>query len=178
MVLSLSNNSIGKKHFYRAHLILFLFLCAIVSCSQGEKVKLKIGDKAPDFTAKTLSGETLSLSRWKGSPVILRFWSTDCKYCRADTPVFNEYFTKYKELGLKMAYVNTGEEAAVVREFVRELAIPFPVVYESGAELAEMYSVQIVPQTIIIDPEQKIIAAILGGVGEPELHELVGSYFK
>lgn len=151
----------------------------MAGCDGEKKARLKIGDKAPDFTVNDMNGNTLNLASWKGKPIILRFWDTECKYCRADTPVFNQYFEKYKGKGLKVVYINTGKESVdVVTNFVKDLEIPFPVVMEKGEKVAAQYNVRIVPQTVIIDPEQTIIAAILGGVGEAELKELVGRFLN
>lgn len=140
---------------------------------------LQIGDRAPGFTVVDLQGNHHSLEEWKGHPVILRFWETDCKYCRADTPVFNTYYTTYRDKGLKVVYISTGDESAeTVRAFARELAIDFPVVLDADKTLTALYRVKVAPQTIFIAPDQTLVAAILGGVGEPELRELAGKYFK
>ena len=160
-------------------LFVLALLFALVACGEGKKTRLQIGDKAPDFSVNDMKGNKLRLSAWKGDPVILRFWDTECKYCRADTPVFNQYFEKYKEKGLKVVYINTSKESAeAVADFIKELGVPFPVVMEKGEEVAALFNVRIVPQTVVIDPEQKIIAAILGGVGEAELKELVGEFLN
>ncbi len=162
---------------------LAVLLCVLVlvlgACSQEKKKALAIGDQAPDFTATAMLGEKIHLSDWKGSPVILRFWSTECKYCRADTPIFNYYFKKYKEKGLHVVYVNTsGEPLDEVKEFVANLEICFPVITEGGIAIGKQYNVKIVPQTIFISPEGKILTAILGGVGEAEFIEIFGGYLK
>lgn len=58
-----------------------------------------------------------------------------------------------------------------------DLSIPFPVVMEGGKAISLLYHVKIVPQTIIISPGGTIVTAILGGVGEAELKELMEPYF-
>lgn len=167
---------------YSSNRKLFLFfllmlLTLLVACQQKESdTSLQIGDPAPDFSVTDMNGQHIQLQQWAGSLVILRFWSTDCKYCRADTPVFNEYFNRYKEKGLKVVYINSGASSREVTEFVKELEIPFPVVMDQGENVAGLFRVKAVPQTIIIDPAQKIIAAILGGVGKAELDEIAGKY--
>jgi peroxiredoxin len=153
-------------------LLAALFLAG--GCDKAER-KLKVGDPAPAFAATSLAGETVSLAAFHGKPVILRFWSTECKYCRADTPIFNRYFDEYKEQGLGVIYINTESSIAEVREFVEDLEVIFPVVAQGG-EIAEKFQVRIVPQTIILDPEHRIKAAILGGVSKEELQDLVGPH--
>ncbi|HBH32871.1 MAG TPA: cytochrome C biogenesis protein, partial [Desulfofustis sp.] len=111
--------------------------------------------------------------------VILRFWDTECKYCRADTPSINYYFDQYQERGLKVLYVATGNETeARVREFIEVLDVAFPVAIDSDMKVAESYQVTIVPQTIFISPDQKIITAVVGGVGKAELAEILGPYLS
>jgi peroxiredoxin len=168
--------------YYSSRNLLFFFLFTllltlIAACEQKETTKaLQIGDLAPDFTVTDMGGQPIQLKQWKGSLVILRFWSTDCKYCRADTPVFNDYFKRFKENGLKITYINSGASAREVKDFVKELSISFPVIMDQKGEIAKLYRVKAVPQTIIIDPDQKIVAAILGGVGKADLEEITAKY--
>lgn len=153
-------------------------LATCMGCSSDNSATtIKIGDHAPDFTATDLTGNIFTLSAAKGKPVVLRFWSTDCKYCRADTPIFNNYFNRYREHGLIVVYINRGADEAMVRGFVDDLDIPFPVIIDSDGAIARKYNIRLDPQTIVITPEQKIIAAILGGVGEEEFQALLGGYF-
>ncbi len=162
----------------RVKLCLVLLLVLLFSACGGEANReLAVGDKAPDFIAMSLAGEKIQLHSWKGNPVILRLWSTDCKYCRADTPIFNYYFEKYKKKGLRVVYVNTGRESlARVKAFVTDLDISFPVIKDEGDAIGLQYNVKIVPQTIFISPDGVILTAILGGVGEAEFKEILGLY--
>jgi peroxiredoxin len=154
-----------------------IFTFVLVGCGNDEPYRLKIGDRAPEFKITDLDGVLISSEEWRGFPVILRFWDTECKYCRADTPIFNRYFDDYRQRGLKVLYVATGNETLErIDAFVKDLEIIFPVAFDSDGTLADAYQVKMVPQTIFISPDQKIITAILGGVGAAELEELIGGF--
>lgn len=156
--------------------ILFLFFY-IAGCSSGDSNRLKIGDQAPDYSITDLRGGIITSAGWHGFPVILRFWDTDCKYCRADTPIVNRFFDQYQKRGLKVLYVAMANETLdSVESFIEDLEIVFPVALDHDGKMAADYEVRMVPQTIFISPDQKIITAILGGVGEAEIQELVGKY--
>ncbi len=163
-------------------LLLFslILLSLLVSCSpQENKAPLKVGNKAPDFTVTDLDGKPFSLSEYLGSPVILRFFLTDCKFCRADTPVFNDYYTRFHSQGLRIIYIDTlGINTQELDTFRRELKIVFPVAPDTGGTVAAAYSVKALPQTVVLDPQHKIVAAILGGVSEPELKGLLAPYLS
>ena len=153
-------------------------LFVVAACSGGDQAakKLKIGDQAPDFAGTDLSGQSVSLAAYQDQPVILRFWSTDCKFCRADTPIFNQYFEKYKAAGLRVVYVNRHSDEATVRQFVADLDIGFPVLIDKDGTISRRYNIKVEPQTIIISPDHRILAAILGGVSEADLKNLLGEH--
>lgn len=160
-------------------LVLVVLFLSITACSQEKGKKLAVGDSAPGFSLQTLDGDNISLSEMQGSPVLIRFFLTDCKYCRADTPIFNEFYTRYKDKGLGVFYIDSlGVDTKVVRSFVKELGILFPVAQDRGGEVTAKYLVRALPQTIVLDPEHKITAAILGGVAEQELSQLLSPYFN
>ena len=153
------------------------FTLLAAACSGDKSSRLKIGDRAPSFSIVDLQGQEITSGEWQGSPVILRFWDTECKYCRADSPIINSYFDTYREQGLKVLYVATANETIErVKAYIEELDIGFPVALDKDGTMAKEYQVSLVPQTIFISPDQKIITAVLGGVGEAELQELLGPY--
>ncbi len=156
----------------------FFLLIVLSSCSQQQnKNTVKVGNLAPDFSITDLDGKVFSLSEYKGSPVILRFFLTDCKFCRADTPVFNEYHIRFSANGLRILYVDVlGLDPQTLLTFKKELSIPFPVASDSTGEIAASYKVKSLPVTVVLDPQHTIIAAILGGVSGPELETLLSPY--
>ncbi len=166
---------------YKSLLLSAVLLVSLVlsGCSGEKEKKLEIGDTAPPFSLLDLEGKGINLADLKGSPVLMRFFLTDCKYCRADTPVFNDFFTRYSEQGLQVLYIDSlGVSPEVVKTFVRELGILFPVAQDTGGVVSSNYNVRALPQTIVLDPDHKIIAAILGGVSEPELAQLLSPYIS
>lgn len=171
----------GEKNIGNIFCLLLpvLLACLLLSCSQEKKQLLAIGDPAPGFTVTDLDGKEFTLSDYKGSPVIIRFFLTDCKFCRADTPVFNDYHARYGSRGLKIIYIDTlGVDKGALDASRKELDIAFPVASDEGGVISTSYTVKALPQTIILDPQHKIIAAILGGVSEAELHGLLSPFLN
>lgn len=159
-------------------ILLIVFACFILSCSRAKKDEtLKIGDRAPDFTVRDLGGSEITLSDYAGSPVILRFFLTDCKFCRADTPIFNDYYNRYKSQGVKIIYLDSLDtDYNVLSAFKQELQIPFPIALDIGGRVSRHYKVKALPQTIILDPQHKIVSAVLGGVSQEELNSSLSQF--
>lgn len=159
-------------------LLLLLFSPFVTGCLQEDRNKpLQIGDTAPDFAIKDLGGKVTVLSNLHGSPVILRFFETNCRFCKADTPAFSKFYSMHRTAGLQVLYVGSFyEKKESLQAFVEEMEINFPVALDQKAQLADKYDIRAYPQTVFIGPDQKILAAILGGVGEVELKEILGKY--
>lgn len=172
-----------RSWFFRSGLpavLLLSLLLAGTGCQPERKGgPLTAGDTAPDFAARDLNGNVVVLSSLAGKPVVVRFYETDCRYCRADTPIFNSYFEKYRHKGLQVVYVSSFyADIAAVKGFVELLEVPFPVVMDEGARLADLYNVKLYPQTFMIGPDRRILANIFGGVGEAEFQEILGKYLR
>lgn len=148
-------------------------------CSGNNTKPIKVGNTLAPFSGTDLEGNTYSLASHKEGPVILRFFLIDCQYCKADTPVFNHFYNAYNTKGLSIVYINNnGINSDQVRNFVKELNIPFPVIYDPDGKIARQYNVKVQPLTLVLSPEHKLLAAMLGGVSEAELNELLGPYFQ
>jgi len=161
------------------HLILLtLFVALLASCNPVEPVKeLSLGDIAPDFAIKDLDGNVIVLSSLRGRPVVLRFFETDCRFCKADTPAFVNFYKKNGEENLTIIYIGSFYESEQsLAEFAAELGVVFPVVMDKGGRLANLYNILAYPQTLFLGPEGEILAAILGGVGEAELEEIIAPF--
>ncbi len=163
-----------KTDLTRFCLLFLVFL--LFGCVQEEKSKsLQLGDIAPDFAVKDLNGEVVVLSSLQGSPVILRFFETNCRFCRADTPAFTKFYNAHKDQGMQVLYIGSFyEKEQDLQAFVKDLDLVFPVALDKQAKLADLYGIRAYPQTVFIGPDRKILAALLGGVGEAEMQEIFG----
>ena len=170
--MSMSNSKI--------YLVIYCSILLLIAsgCSSESSKKLKIGDIAPDFLVEDLDGKPFELNKFKGSPVVIRFFITDCKFCRADTGVFNDYYEENNKKGLQILYLTSTVDRDKVEKFAKDLDIPFPVAIDFNKKVASLFRVKLEPQAIILGPDHAIISAILGGVTKEELDELLGKYLQ
>lgn len=167
----------------KTSVILLLYLVFSVlflnSCSGDSKKAIRTGDTLAPFSGTDLQGKPFSLAAHKGSPVLVRFFLVNCPYCKADTPFFNKFYDKYHQKGLEIVYINNnGTSPGEVQQFADELQIRFPVIFDPDGTLAKKFNIKVQPLTLVLSPEHKLLAALLGGVSEAELNELLGQYFE
>jgi len=168
-----------NKSLVFACLIITAAMLMVNACSGDNAKAIRVGDTIAPFSGTDLEKKPFTLAAHQGRPVIVRFFLIDCPYCKADTPIFNKFYDTYRKNGLEIVYINNnGTSIEEVQDFVRDLQIAFPVIYDQEGRIAKQYNVKIQPLTLILSPEHKLLAALLGGVSEAELQELLGPYLR
>ena len=118
--------------------------------------------QALDFTAKTLDGRTVQLSKLKGNVVFLNFWATWCVPCKAEMPAMERLHRALRGQPFRMLAVNLQEAPATIRKFVDELGLTFDVVLDPTGAITQDYNVNNLPLTFLIDKRGRIVARALG----------------
>lgn len=108
-----------------------------------------IDKPAPDFTLRDLKGNQVSLSDFRGQPVVLNFWATWCAPCRVEIPYLEALYTKYKDQGLVILGMNTETDYMKVKRFAVP-RISYTVLLDGGTQ-AQGYDVSGIPCTYYID---------------------------
>jgi thiol-disulfide isomerase/thioredoxin len=125
--------------------------------SLDEPGGLRTGAPAPDFALSSLEGKTVHLSDFKGKPVIINFWATWCPPCRFEMPTLETIYQKYKDKGLVVLGVNTGERVrdaglpGRVQSYAQQLGIDFPIVLDTTDSVATLYRLRAYPTSYFVD---------------------------
>ena len=108
--------------------------------------------EAPDFQARTPDDRLLRLADYRGKVVFLNFWATWCEPCREEMPGMERLHRAYKDRGLVVLAVSLDSQgASVVKPFLKNLGLTFPVALDPKMTVRERYGVWAVPSTFIID---------------------------
>ena len=111
------------------------------------------GQTAPDFALKSSSGDNLRLSEYRGDVVMVNFWATWCGPCRQEMPILDELYSRYQRVGFSLLGVNIDDNSSKAMNMVNELGVSFPVLFDSRKEVSELYDVDAMPVTLLIDRE-------------------------
>jgi len=110
---------------------------------------------APDFQLLSLDGQTVSLSDFRGKPVLLNFWATWCGPCKFEMPFLQEIHEdeEWSEKGLVILAVDVGENPAQVKLFASSLKLSFMVLLDIDQDVALQYNLRAFPTTFFIDKD-------------------------
>lgn len=123
---------------------------------------LAVGSKAPDWSLQTPGGDTVSLSKLRGSIVVLDFWAVWCGPCVQAMPHLQELHENYKGKGVKIFGLNTRErEENDPAKFMKDKGFTYGLLLESD-DVAKAYKVGGIPTFYIIDQNGEIALTKVG----------------
>lgn len=127
----------------------------------NEQGLLPVGSQAPDFTAETVDGSSVSLGdTGDKKATMLVFFASWCPHCNKVAPLISQLENEYENLRVIMVGIDGQDDPETVREFVDRYGIEGPAAYESS--LGSTYQASGYPTIYFIDENGEIVAAHSG----------------
>jgi thiol-disulfide isomerase/thioredoxin len=134
------------------------------------------GKVAPAFTLVTLDGKKVSLSDYKGRPVLVNFWATWCGPCKVEMPWFEEFNKQYAAQGFVILGLTDDVDAGkdVISKVAHKTGVTYPILLTDG-KVQKAYApegMDYLPMSFYVDRKGVIAeeTAGLGGKDEIEAH--------
>ncbi len=121
---------------------------------------IKVGDMAPDFTAKLDDGTYFKLSENRGKVVMLQFTASWCGVCMKEMPfIEKEIWQEHKDKGLVVVGIDRDEPLEKLIKFSERTGITYPLALDPNADIFAKYALKEagVTRNVIIDRDGKII---------------------
>lgn len=124
---------------------------------------------------KDLDGKVLKFADYKGKVVLINLWATWCGPCRAEMPSFIELQEKYKDKDFEIVGLDVDEESVEeINTFSKEMKLNYKLGYADSKMVSafiRLTKLQGIPQTIVIDRDSRLVAAV-GGGGQQKVNEI------
>jgi peroxiredoxin len=149
---------------------MFILGASVASPAQAD-------DDAPDFSVKDISGRTVRLSSLKGKILLLDFWATWCPPCRVEIPHLLGIHRQFRDKEFVLISVSLDRDLQAARQFVKDKEMDWVHIidWEAGRAIANLYQVEYIPSTFVINRKGKIEARQLRG---DELKNKIGALLK
>lgn len=137
-----------------------------------------LGKPAPNFSAPSPEGKTISLKESLGKVTIIDFWASWCGPCRAENPNVVAMYNELHSKGLNIIGVSLDKDAAKWKEAIAKDKLTWTHVSNLkfwDEPIAKQYNVQSIPATFILDAKGNIVAKDLrGNALKAKVKELLG----
>lgn len=131
-------------------------------------------EPAPEFVVETIDGDTVRLGELRGRVVLVNFWATWCPPCRVEMPGFQDVWEDYRDRGFTIVglSVDRGDRGKVA-EWVRQREITYPIGFPTGATVREYGGANVLPTSVLVDQDGRIVYRVEGFYAEPTLRAAV-----
>ncbi len=115
---------------------------------------------APDFTLEDIDGNAVCLdSLISTGPVFMSYWALWCKMCIKELDALRPYYDEFDSLGINLLAISQDKARAVpkVKPFALSHKWKYVVVLDPDNIMRDLYHVQAMPTSFIIDQNKKIV---------------------
>ena len=122
------------------------------------------GSRAPEFRALDInSGDSVSLSAYRGKVTLVNVWATWCGPCRAEMPSMQEAYAQLKDRGFAIAAVSVDEGSIDdVKAFQREFGLTIDILHDRSGRIQQVYQTTGVPESFLLDRDGVIVKRLIG----------------
>ena len=110
----------------------------------------KEGDRAPEFSIKTDSGQQVTPLRFGGKVLVLNFWATWCAPCIQEIPSLNEFQKRLAPSGVVVLAISVDKNPQKYRDFLDRIHVTFDTACDPNWDIAAQYGTFQIPETYII----------------------------
>jgi peroxiredoxin len=120
-------------------------------------VKPRVEKPAPDFLLRTLKGESVQLSQFKGKTILLNFWATWCEACKEEMPSMQRLYESMSSQGVEVIAVSIDRKNKDrVQDFVASHELTFPILLDQSQKVRKDYFILGLPTSYLIGPDFKL----------------------
>ena len=134
------------KEIATAILIIFIFSNIISWLRKPELSSAML----PERTVQLIDGTAYRLQ--KGKPVVLHFWATWCRVCKAEASNIEHLSKKYDVLTIA---VNSGDDEEI-KQYMKREGVGFKVLNDKDGSWAKAFHVEVFPTTFIYDAKGEL----------------------
>jgi thiol-disulfide isomerase/thioredoxin len=120
------------------------------------------GTPAAPFDMPALDGPPVTSRQLSGKIILLNFWATWCGPCKDEMPAFERLRQNLDQEKFALLTVTTDLQRDDIKQFLRNLDLHLPVLFDGDREVSGAYRVRALPTTIIISRTGTVLGRAVG----------------
>jgi peroxiredoxin len=149
---------------------LLIMLCAVPLGAQPQP--------APDFALKSVNGENLRLSEYRGQVVVVAFWASWCDECRELLEILQGLHTDIAGAEVLIMGVSVDQRDTRAERAAAGVA-SYPILLDVKQDVVKRYGIEKIPAMVIVDRDGMIATRLTGSaVMNTDLGAAVGAVLE
>ena len=136
----------------------------------------QVGKQAPPFALRDSTGKMYYLSDYCGASkkpqekkiLVVNFFATWCKPCKAELPLLEKLWNEKKAKGLDVVSIGFHEDEGKLLPFLKQNPIKIPLLMDRHGVAAEAYGVKGLPRTFLLDKDCMVKKEFRGALPDME----------
>lgn len=131
------------------------------------------GPPLVDFTlARFEGGGTVSVSDFRGTPLVLNFWASWCPFCVEEMPGFEQV---HREFGGAVAFlgVDLQDDPKLARDLMVRTGVTYDLAVDPDGSLFAAVGGTGMPTTLLVSADGRVEEHITGPLTAQQLRELI-----
>lgn len=120
-------------------------------------------DVLPNFTLLNDQEKPVSLESFKGKYVLIDFWASWCKPCRAENPNVVKAYNQFKNKDFEVLGVSLDRDEKAWKSAIVKDNLKWQQVWDKDGEVSDKYGVSYIPMNFLVDKNGVVIARNLRG---------------
>jgi peroxiredoxin len=136
-------------------------------------VPQQVSFSAPEITLNALTGESVSISDYKGQVILINNWATWCPPCKAEMPTLSKYYHDHRDEGFVLVAIEAGDPKDDVARFVQEYDLSFPILLDPNNKALYAFRNDSLPSSYVVDQNGTVVLAWTGPITYATLEKYV-----
>lgn len=163
-------------------LLLFWILCLPLLGMGGEKadtVKLRKGDKCPDYVFQSRDSSEVTLRQFRGKYVVIDVWASWCYPCKKEYPTLKALAREYKGRGIEFVSISCDSQERRWRNEMGFMGAEGHQWWIAGNNAFMMaFEISTIPRLILIDPKGRIANLRLPLPSDPTFRKILDALME
>jgi peroxiredoxin len=131
----------------------------------SNKIRVRPGNIAPNFTLPSLDARPVSLIDFRGKVVLLNIWATWCPPCVQEMPSMEALYETVNEEDFEIIAISIDAQGAgAIIPFMEKYQLKFLVLTDPKGTIQNLYGTTGIPVSFIIDKEGIVVKGIIGAL--------------
>ena len=132
--------------------------------------------EASPFTLVLMNGEQVDLADYRGSIVMVDFWSSWCPPCVKEAAVLQSVYADYQGTGVEFLGIAIWDDVENVQAHIQEYGVTYPNGIDVSGAITVDYGIAGIPEKVFISPTGDAVRKFVGPFDEDGLAKILDEF--